>query len=474
MDRNALSYFRVITIFDGINTPVQYDLTAFRKSIVSFGRGSTCDIKLKSEIASREHGQFVLSGDSIYVEDKDSTNGLILNGVGVHRSIFREGDILRIDDSLQSIKEGVLILLNSEDNESQWKYYDLYDKTEISIGRRSSCSIVLGHVGVSKLHATVRKTESGYSITDEGSTNGVYINGRRISGTQKLEEKDIIIITNTKLIFTSGGIFYCSYVSGIGIEACNIVKTVKNSGKKINICNDVSLTIKPGELIAIIGGSGAGKTTLMNAISGYCKPTSGDVYVNGEELYETFGALKSIIGYVPQQDIVYDNLTLEMMLDYAAKLRLPDDTTKEERRMRINSVIRAVELDGKENTLIRKLSGGQKKRASIAVELISDPYLFFLDEPASGLDPGTERNLMRTLKKMAANGKTVVLVTHSTLNLQDCDKIVFMGKGGNLCYYGNMKEAEKFFDVTNLVDVYNYISGKSNGMEEKISGRESE
>lgn len=120
------------------------------------------------------------------------------------------------------------------------------------------------------------------------------------------------------------------------------------------------------------------------------------------------------------------------MLEYAAKLRLPDDTTQQERQARVQQVIDTVELTGKEQTMIRRLSGGQKKRASIAVELLSDPNLFFLDEPASGLDPGTERNLMQTLKNMTYSGKTVILVTHSTLNLQVCDKIIFMGRGGNL------------------------------------------
>lgn len=457
-EKNTNAKYDIITVFDGMDAPVQYDLSAFRKNIIKFGRDVSCDIKLKSKIVSREHGYFILDEHGVTVEDAKSLNGIILNGVGIRRSVFREGDILRIDDALQSIKEGVLILLSAENNQSDWKYYSLAGRNSVSIGRRPDCSINLRHVGVSKLHATIRKDGAGYSITDEKSTNGVFVNGQRIYGTRKLEEKDIILITNTKLIFTSSGLFYCSYISGIGIEARNIVKTVKSDGRSLNICNDVSLTIKPGELVAIIGGSGAGKTTLMNAISGYCRPTSGEVFVNGEELYDTFGALKSIIGYVPQQDILYDSLTLETMLTYAAKLRLPDDTTVEERNLRVESVIRTVELVGKEKTLIRKLSGGQKKRASIAVELISDPYLFFLDEPASGLDPGTERNLMKTLKKMTADGKTIVLVTHSTLNLQDCDEIVFMGKGGNLCYYGNMKKAEEFFNVSNLVDVYNYIS----------------
>ena len=177
-----------------------------------------------------------------------------------------------------------------------------------------------------------------------------FVNGRRVQGRKPLKEKDVLRIVDTRLIFANGCLYYCSYKRGLGIEAVHLVRTVKNKGETFNICNDVSLSIEPGELVAIIGGSGAGKTTLMNAICGYNRPTSGQVLINGEELYDTYDALKNIIGYVPQQDIVYDNLTLFSMLDYAAKLRLPDDMSEQERRQRVHQVIDIVELKGKENT----------------------------------------------------------------------------------------------------------------------------
>jgi ABC-type multidrug transport system ATPase subunit len=239
------------------------------------------------------------------------------------------------------------------------------------------------------------------------------------------------------------------------VEASKVAKVV---GKGKVICNNVDLQIEPGHLVAIIGGSGAGKSTIMNCLSGYSQPTSGQVTVNGVDLYQSFDILKNIIGYVPQQDIVYDNLTVESMLRYAAELRLPKDTTEQEFNVRIAKVIEMVELTKHKDTMISRLSGGQRKRASIAVEMLPDPNLFFLDEPASGLDPGTERNLMRTLKNMTYEGKTIILVTHSTLNLQVCDKVMFMGAGGNLCFYGNLEEAKVFFKVDDVVDVYNMIT----------------
>lgn len=210
--------------------------------------------------------------------------------------------------------------------------------------------------------------------------------------------------------------------------------------------------------MAIIGGSGAGKSTVLNCLCGYLRPTQGQVFINGTDLYQNFDSLKKLIGYVPQSDIVYDDLTLHDMLLYTAKLRLPKDTTKAEQEKAISDAICMVELEEKRDSLIKSFSGGQRKRASIAVELLSNPNLLFLDEPASGLDPGTERNLMESLRKMANSGKTVILVTHSTLQLELCDKVVFMGKGGRLCFCGSYQDALKFFGVSNVVDVYNMIT----------------
>jgi ABC-type multidrug transport system ATPase subunit len=249
-----------------------------------------------------------------------------------------------------------------------------------------------------------------------------------------------------------------------------VVVVRKEGRKKVATLNDVSLNIKPGELVAIIGGSGAGKSTVLNCMSGYLPPAKGEVYINGLDLYKNFDVFKKLIGYVPQSDIVYDNLTLYDMLSYTAKLRLPKDISEKERRAAIDRAIELVELSEKKNDYIKKFSGGQKKRASIAVELLSDPNLLFLDEPASGLDPGTERNLMHSLRKMADGGKTVILVTHSTLQLKLCDKIVFMGRNGKLCFFGSYDDALEFFGVSDVVDVYNMINENAEEWRNRYNG----
>lgn len=449
-----------ITVFDGANSPYHVDLTSFGKAIITFGREAGNDIVLKSGYVSRHHGQFRFMNGYCFVDDLGSKNGLAINGSILNSKALNDGDSIRIDDRNASTQIGVLIMFSTQSYSSErWKQLNLGAKQSYTIGRDPSCDVCLNHVTVSKIHAGIVLQNGHYFLFDNGSTNGVFVNGRKISSKVLLKEKDLITITNSKLIYNAGTLNYCTYNRGIRVGASHIVKTVDNGRK--TICNDVSLEIEPCELVAIIGGSGAGKSTIMNCISGYNAPTSGFVNVNGVDLYQNFESIKNIIGYVPQQDIVFENLTVYSMLKYTADLRLPKDMSPEEKKEVILRVIDTVELTERKDTLIKKLSGGQKKRASIAVELISDPNLFFLDEPASGLDPGTERNLMRTLRSMTMKGKTVIFVTHSTLNLHMCDKIVFMGAGGRLCFCGNYTEALKFFGVDDLVDVYNMITENS-------------
>ncbi len=457
----------LVTIFDGSKIPVTIQLDDFSKDFIYFGRDPKNDIVLTSHLVSAEHGRFVYKGNTWVMEDKavykdtGSTNGLIYNNESIISHSISDGDFIRIDDGVETISEGVLFVFSSADSDNKWFSLPLSMKKELIIGRDDSSDIILPHVSVSKHHAKIVCEKSEYYILDNGSTNGVIVNNKRISNKVRLHEKDVIDITNSKLIFTETMIYYCCYKSGISVDASDIV-IERGKGKKSFItCNHVNLNVKPGELVAIIGGSGASKSTILNCMCGYLKPSQGEIFINGIDLYQNFDSLKKLIGYVPQSDIVYDNLTLHDMLMYTTKLRLPKDTSSIERESAINRAIDMVELTEKKDSLIKSLSGRQRKRASIAVELLSDPNLLFLDEPASGLDPGTERNLMQSLRKMSDEGKTVILVTHSTLQLKMCDKIVFMGKGGNLCFYGSYDYALAFFGVSDIVDVYNMITDKA-------------
>lgn len=249
-------------------------------------------------------------------------------------------------------------------------------------------------------------------------------------------------------------------------DACGICVTahrlcrdvVCRSGAK-RILDDVSLSVMPGEMAAVIGGSGSGKSTLMNCLNGFEPATSGTVYINGEDLIKNYRSLKSMIGYVPQADIVHDNLKVQNMLRFAAQLRLPRGITEFEIKERIYDVLRTMGLFEHRHKLIKKLSGGQRKRAGIAAELISDPSLFLLDEPTSGLDPEAETSLMKQLCKLShEKGKTVICITHTLQNISLFDKIIFLAPGGRLCFSGTHPQALEFFGVSNLTDAYELIS----------------
>ena len=473
VEEQPTNIFR-LTIVDGTSKPQVFDLSDFDKTEISFGREAGNDIRLHSRYVSRFHGKIRLTNGQYIIEDLNSSNGLIFNGQSIRSRVVENGCSFRIDDGVETTTDGVLMVFSGRDDGAHWRTFSLLNQIETTIGRSEDCDIVLEHVSVSNIHAKIIAKGNRYYIDDNDSTNGVLVNGKKIVGRVRLSEKDVILITNSKLLFSNEEISYCSFKKGIKLEAQGIIKIVKKFGKKPRTISDhVTVTINPCELVAIIGGSGTGKSTLMNCMSGYDIPTRGVVDVNGISLYENYDALKHMIGYVPQQDIVFDELTVVETLNFAAKLRLPKDINSKERRKIVESAIADVELIDHREKLIKRLSGGQKKRVSIAIELLSEPNLFFLDEPASGLDPGTERNLMLKLKVMAnSKFKTVILVTHSTLNLHLCDKIIFMGKNGKLCFYGSYEEALNFFGVEDMVDVYNLVTENPEFYQVQYAGRQ--
>ena len=461
----------IITVIEDSNIRT-INLTSLNKQKISFGRGEDNDIVLLSPLVSVNHGYFELSNNKISVVDNQSTNGIFVNNNKIAASPLKDGDSIKIDDPVDPLNRGVIFILSTNDKVTSWQQIDLEKKQVITIGRDSSSDIVINHISVSLKHATITEKNHKFIIKDNNSTNGIMINGELLTGEISLKERDVILIANAKLIFYKNNILYQTYDSGVSLKAADITKTVKVKGKKKDISQHVSLSIKPGQFVAFAGGSGAGKSTFMNCISGVSRPTSGKVYVNGNDLFKNYAVLKNIIGYVPQQDIVFTDLTLKDMLKYAAELRMPDDATEEEKKNRIKSVLETVELTGKEDVMIKNLSGGQRKRASIAVELIADPKLFFLDEPTSGLDPGTERSIMKTLRKMANSGKTIILVTHTTLNLHLCDKIAFFGTEGRLCFSGAPNEALSFFNVTDFVDIYTLLNEDTKTWYDKFNNSE--
>ena len=456
-----------VTILDDNLKPKSIFLDSSRQNgKIYFGRiadGMTdrVDIPLQSGFVSRgASGSFEKTAQGWVIRNEKLSNGMILGDRNISEHLIQDGDCIRIGMPKGKTNCGVMMLFTSDLKKTKWSKKAM--QNVLIIGRDTTSDICLPHVTVSQRHARIRTNSSGIKVIEDlGSTNRVFVNGTRVQKAKALRDKDVITITSTTMIYTDAAVYWYTNTGGISVKATDVVvKRGKGSNAKITL-DHASVSIEPGELVAMVGGSGAGKSTLLNVLSGYLKPVEGQVWLNGIDLYKNFDALKKIIGYVPQSDIVYDNLTLTEMLDYTAKLRLPADTSETERKKAIDRAIAAVELQEHKEKFIRNLSGGQRKRASIAVELLSDPNLIFLDEPTSGLDPWTEKSLMTTLRKMTNQGKTVILVTHSTLQLDICDKVVFMGRNGKLCFSGPLRDVFGFFGVRNVVDVYGKITNET-------------
>lgn len=447
-----------LCFFDTHGEMVVIHLNQFKKQEITIGREA--DIVLNFENISRIHGRFLLLLDGLYYQDNDSLNGTRI--VDNMRKIT-----LRHTTQKVQVTESSFFQIGSDDKyflffvrknqvNRGWKKIALNTKP-LSIGRSHSNDVVLLHPSVSKRHARVGIYEKQPQIQDMTSHNGTKVNGSYIHGIIRLRDYDVVEIVDYQMIYCKGMLFYLTSVEGVHLVVENLNKSVNNGQKKL--LQHINLEIKSNDFVAIIGGSGAGKTTLMNAISGFDRQCSGKIYFSGNDLRKNFNNLKDLIGYVPQQEIIYENLTLHNMLYYTAKMKLPPDMDKKEIEARITEALKMVELSGHTSTFIRKLSGGQKKRASIAVELLADPKLFFLDEPTSGLDPGTEENLMLLLNHLSkTRDKTTIIVTHTTQNLHLCDKVIFMGPGGYLCFYGSVEQAKTFFQTDSLVNIYNLIA----------------
>jgi len=445
-------------------------LNDFGKSKITFGRGSDNDIVLSSVLVSNNHGYFNINNGMVSIFDNNSKNGIFVNNLRcTNGCLLKDGDSVKIDNPSRPLSAGLIMIITIGDNDNRWMQYNLLNKDLVIIGRGNDCDIVLDRISISTKHAKITKDVNGYYISSFDSKSGVILNNSILRGQMLLKDKDVILINNIKLIYNNNMILYEKYDYGVRLDAIDVVKTVRLKGRNKDISQHVDFTATPGEFIAFVGGSGAGKSTFLKCISGVSKPTSGQVLINGNDLFNNYAVLKNLIGYVPQENIIFDDLTLIDMLKYAANLRMPDDATTIEKNNRIKEVLEIVELSDKKDVMIRNLSGGQKKRSCIAVELIADPKLFFLDEPTSGLDPGTERSIMKTLRKMANSGKTIILVTHNTLNLHLCDKVVFFGYGGKLCFDGKPQDALTFFKVNDFVDIYNMLNSNTDGWHEAFN-----
>ncbi|BAQ66302.1 ATP-binding cassette domain-containing protein [Geminocystis sp. NIES-3709] len=374
---------------------------------------------------------------------------------------LNNGDTIRIGQNIN-----VLVMIQFFDPNKSFaientgqKSISLKQKSTV-LGRDETANLRLIAPTVSRKHAVIDYQSDGKYILHDYSSNGVFVDDIKVDGKINLTSGSIIKIAPYTLVIQGDELLIADNGDNIRLDAENILRVVKDKkGKPITLLNNISLPIEPGQLVALVGGSGAGKSTFMRTLLGIEPTTSGTVYLNGENLRNNFNIYRNQIGYVPQSDIVHRDLRVEEVLRYTAKLRLPNDAD-------IDSIIEKtlvdIEMVERRDVFVKNLSGGQLKRVSIGVELLVDPKLFFLDEPTSGLDPGLDKKMMQLLRKLADQGRTVILVTHATTNINLCDRLVFLGQGGNLCYFGNYQDATKFFDLKtgDFADIYIQLDSK--------------
>ncbi|POX85965.1 ATP-binding cassette domain-containing protein, partial [Mycobacterium kansasii] len=319
------------------------------------------------------------------------------------------------------------------------------------IGRALDNDIVVADVLASRHHAFLTPTPVGTEINDAHSINGTFVNGIRV-GSAILREGDVVTIGNVDLAFTGTTLVRRAEAATRtgGLEVTGISYTVNGAA----LLDNVSLTARPGTLTAVIGGSGAGKTTLSRLIAGYLSPTSGTVTFEGHNIHTEYASLRSRIGMVPQDDVVHRQLTINQALGYAAELRLPPDTSKQDRAQVVAGVLEELRLTEHADTRVDKLSGGQRKRASVALELLTGPSLLILDEPTSGLDPALDLQVMTMLRQLADAGRVVLVVTHSLTYLDVCDQVLLMAPGGKTAFLGPPDQIGQAMGTTNWAQIF--------------------
>jgi ABC transport system ATP-binding/permease protein len=437
--------------------PIQKELTVI-------GRSADAGLSIPYRFISSSHFELRQSGNDFTIMDLKSTNGTLLNNKPLvpHEAVaVHHNDIIRIGDDrlgnsigltffnpleMQAPKDGFVMVAPT---------MVLEPSKSVVIGRAPEVDIRLDAPGVSRRHASLRKTAEQYILEDLNSLNGTFVNDQPIQ-SRVLQDGDLIGIGKFLLVFANGQI--TPYESnGMRLDVGNLSKDVRSRRGKLRILDNISLSVLPREFVAIVGGSGAGKSTLLNSLVGI-RPGVGQVKLNGHDFYREYEHFRSQLGYVPQNDILHTTLTVEKALDYAARLRLPSSVSAEERKRRVAVVLDTVSMNTEtiRKTRIGDLSGGQRKRVSIAAELLADPKMIYLDEATSGLDPGLEKKMMHTLRRMADEGRTVILITHATSNIVQADHVAFLSQG-RLIFFGPSQEALDFFEVDDFADIYEKI-----------------
>ena len=443
---------------------------ALRQGPNKVGRGAQCDIVINNLQVSRQHARIDRQGSRCMLEDTGSSGGTTVNGSalqGKHELVV--GDRILVGGIVleYAVRYGPASTIveakeQKEPEEPAQGLQMLYETEAVAsvplkmdvmtLGRAPDRDVVLDAPLVSKKHAAIERRGEQHFLVDTRSSSGTFVNGKPIL-SHPLERGDHVQIGPYALQYTGDKLERLESVGSVQLDALRLTKRV--AGGKV-ILDDVSLSISDRQFVGLLGPSGAGKSTLIDALNGLRPVEEGRVLVNDIDLYESFDSVRAQLGYVPQDDIIHRELDVARALHYAALLRLPKDTSKEEREQLVAETLEALGLSERADTCIGALSGGQRKRVSIGVELLTRPGLLFLDEPTSGLDPGTENRLMNLFRRLADTGNTIICTTHVMENVYLFDKVVVL-MAGKLAFYGTPAEALKHFGIERITDLYDRL-----------------
>lgn len=476
----------MLLIIDARRSPIIVSLTGD----MTLGRdypNATTTIRVKSEITGRRHGEFVYdeASDSFYYIDNNSTNGTFINGVLLQRYNERgskayrlsDGDTIRIDRKLlnEPHPQAVLMVFSRRFTANEkWQGANIASSQNIPIGRSANNMIRLKDMMASREHAVISRTPQGLAIFDRNSQNGVYVNAQRINGSRLLYNHDVIRIANTTLIVLDNIILYNNPGERAGALSVFVRSKTVQGGRR-TLLRDIRFTADNGDFILILGGSGAGKTTLVNAILGDGKADA-DVVLDGQSLRENFKFMKTQIGLVPQ----FVNLRLhdkvnQTLMDIADIKLDSKYYSKQDKQQRVLEVMDRVGITPLQNHLISQLSGGQKKKASVAAQLVGFQKVFICDEPDSGLDAASRAQQMEILKEIANNGKIVMVISHEpddAMNLRTGEilftKVIILAKStvdgaGHLAFFGTPEAALNYFGCSRLQDIMKEINPINEG-----------
>jgi ABC-type multidrug transport system ATPase subunit/pSer/pThr/pTyr-binding forkhead associated (FHA) protein/ABC-type multidrug transport system permease subunit len=453
-------------------------MVALDRKVMHIGSDPRQEVSIRSVGVAPHMAQIVQEGGQYRFADLTGAPGQVMvNDQPANGGLLQDGDTIRLQDG--SGRGVTLIFLNvarESRGEAEPKTWPL-DHFPFAIGRSPESDLPLEALAVSWTQAQIVEQDGAHVLHDLNSTNGTFVNDVRLDRPQRLQMDDVIRIDRTLLVYKGDSLRRLAATQRYTLQAARLSMTYHTGLRRrraLTTLRDVSFTIEPNEFVAIIGGSGSGKSTLLRALNGANPATSGQVLVNGEDLYANYDRYQPMIGYVPQSDIVQNKLTVYQSLVFDQRIHSPYEPAVA-REQRIMQVLKSLDLLEVRDRLVGNLSGGQKKRVSTAIEIIDEPYLLFMDEPSSGLDPGLDRTMMEMLRRVANRGNIVVVVTHTTLNIDMCDKLAVMVRG-QLVYFGPPQEALRFFNVQDYSEIYNrvlqtprIIPGYSASLDEAVS-----